>query len=242
MNKYNIYIPILYFIIHIVVYWFMSALFYLVDNHLNCRRYKIQKLDQSKKYTLSTCKIIIFNHLCIMLPMLFIYHRIYDYIGIPKDISLSEKQSNFIYTYIGNYYPSTLNICIGQIFIAFILHEIQFYWSHRLLHTSLLYPYVHKIHHEFVSPIALAAQYMHPIEFMILFFQITNVTILVGMHPITVCIWITLANLLNITSHSGYKFPFYDNDYHDYHHSSHKYNYGSLSISDDLFGTNWVKK
>ena len=34
----------------------------------------------------------------------------------------------------------------------------------RLLHHRLLYKHMHKIHHEWQAPIAMAANYAHPIE------------------------------------------------------------------------------
>ena len=37
------------------------------------------------------------------------------------------------------------------------LHEPVFYYTHRLLHYGPLYRHVHKVHHEFHAPIALAA-------------------------------------------------------------------------------------
>ena len=43
------------------------------------------------------------------------------------------------------------------------LQEISFYYIHRLLHTKYLYKHIHKMHHEYSSPISLTAIYCHPI-------------------------------------------------------------------------------
>lgn len=48
--------------------------------------------------------------------------------------------------------------------LSLLLREALFYYSHRLLHVPYLYKLIHKKHHRFTAPIALAAQYAHPIE------------------------------------------------------------------------------
>ena len=48
--------------------------------------------------------------------------------------------------------------------ICLLMREAMFYYSHRLLHVPYLYRRIHKKHHRFTAPIALAAQYAHPIE------------------------------------------------------------------------------
>ena len=39
--------------------------------------------------------------------------------------------------------------------------------TYRLLHHRYLYKYIHKKHHEWQSPVALAATYCHPLEHLI---------------------------------------------------------------------------
>lgn len=44
--------------------------------------------------------------------------------------------------------------------------EIIFYYAHRLLHLPSLHRRIHKTHHRFTAPVALATQYTHPLEHM----------------------------------------------------------------------------
>jgi len=63
-------------------------------------------------------------------------------------------------------FPSIKEI-FGQIIFFMICEDFFFYWGHRLLHHPRVYPHIHKIHHEYNITISLAAEYAHPVEFLI---------------------------------------------------------------------------
>lgn len=82
--------------------------------------------------------------------------------------------------------------------------EVLSYYSHRLLHLPRCFRSVHKQHHRYTAPMALAAQYAHPLEHLlsnVLPFEIP--ARLLGMHYVTYCIFLTIATWDTVISHSG---------------------------------------
>ena len=124
----------------------------------------------------------------------------------------------------------------------------MFYWLHRLMHTPFFYRHVHKLHHTYHQPTALASEYAHPIEHLTSnFLPLIGGPLLLRCHVITFWVWLTLRLTESYEGHSGYDlwfmpyryFPFRPGaQVHDYHHSHNKGNYGSFfTFWDKLCGT-----
>ncbi|MCJ1319788.1 hypothetical protein MMC15_005124 [Xylographa vitiligo] len=118
-----------------------------------------------------------------------------------------------------------------------LLRETLFYYAHRLLHTPALYARVHKTHHRFTAPVALAAQYAHPLEHLL-----AN-TLPVGVppaalrcHVVTFWAFLALELLETSTVHSGYDFVGWAAR-HDEHHERFSVWFGGLGWLDWLHGT-----
>jgi sterol desaturase/sphingolipid hydroxylase (fatty acid hydroxylase superfamily) len=119
------------------------------------------------------------------------------------------------------------------------------------MHTKLLYPYVHKVHHEYTATIGIASEYSHPIDFALgSAIPVVIPCILLGknMHFFTFIIWSMYRLAETTDGHSGYEFswspyrliPFSASaTYHEFHHSYNMGNYSSFFVTwDTFFGTN----
>lgn len=136
--------------------------------------------------------------------------------------------------------------------IFFMMSEdMMFHLMHRLLHHRWLYPYVHKLHHEYKTTVGLAAEYSHPIDFFLTGIVPTTLAgVLLGKytHIATVIAWNIARIFESIDGHCGYEFswspyrliPFGASaSYHDYHHSHNVGNYSSmLTFWDTVLGSN----
>lgn len=120
-----------------------------------------------------------------------------------------------------------------------VIEEVLFYYFHRLGHHRLLYKHVHKLHHEWQSPIAVTAAYAHPVEhFFVNMLPIMVGPLLLGSHPAVIWLWVFLATLTVLIHHSGYHLPFLPSpQFHDFHHLKFTGCYGVLGVLDRLHGT-----
>ncbi|KEQ94817.1 hypothetical protein AUEXF2481DRAFT_261534 [Aureobasidium subglaciale EXF-2481] len=116
--------------------------------------------------------------------------------------------------------------------------EIMFYYSHRLLHVRSFYQWIHNQHHQFKAPIALSAQYAHPLEYLfstVLPFWLP--TQLLGCHIVTCLVFWSAATVETVMAHSGYDFFGILSKKHDLHHEKNRVNFGTLGFLDWLHGT-----
>jgi len=180
-----------------------------------------------------TSKILIINHLVIV-PLLL----------------LGDIQAGFKVRLDLESFPSVKEV-IGQVIFFMLCEDFFFYWCHRLLHHPKLYPYIHKIHHEYNITISIAAEYAHPLEFLFGNILPTNSgpKILGGqVHFATLLIWTVIRLMETVDGHCGYEFSWSpyrllplsgSSIYHNFHHSHNVGNYGSFfTLWDTLCGTN----
>lgn len=131
-----------------------------------------------------------------------------------------------------------LTTVMWQFPLCCLIREIMFWHSHRLLHHPYFYVPIHKFHHRFTAPVALAAQYAHPVEH--LFANILPVSTppqMLGAHIITNWLFLGFVLLETIAVHSGYDFAGGVAKMHDLHHEKFVGNYGTIGVLDRVYGT-----
>lgn len=119
------------------------------------------------------------------------------------------------------------------------------------MHWRRIYPYFHKWHHEYKTTISIAAEYSHPIDYLISsLIPSTLGSNLLGyrMHYYSHMVWMLIRVNETADGHSGYDFPWSpyrimplgtSATYHDYHHLHNVGNYSSVFRTwDTFFGTN----
>lgn len=129
-----------------------------------------------------------------------------------------------------------------SVLIFIVGFDAYYYFSHRLLHTRLLYKYVHGVHHKVKSPSAETIFCLHPLEAVGFLSYQAIFLYFIPMHPLALIFCQRAIEYNNIMSHSGYEFYtswfrrkafiINTNSNHDEHHRLVNCNYG-------YFFTHW---
>ena len=85
-------------------------------------------------------------------------------------------------------------------FLVPFIHEVGFYFAHRLMHWPPLYKIAHNLHHRNINPGPWSGLSMHPIEHVIYFSSIL-LFFLIPSHPIHM---INLASRLGVAPAQGH--------------------------------------
>ena len=138
---------------------------------------------------------------------------------------------------------------ILSIILMILIHDTYFYWTHRLIHHSLLFKHIHIVHHSFKNPTPWASFAFHPLEAIISLGIIPIVLFLIPYHHLALLLFVTFLTVYNVIIHLGFPFPGlhrlkFSNtpEAHDHHHFTSKKNYGLyFTFWDKIMGTYWSK-
>lgn len=130
-------------------------------------------------------------------------------------------------------------------FFVPLLHELHFYWIHRLIHWRPIYSRVHKIHHRNINPGPWSGLSMHPVEHLI-YFSGFLIYWIIPAHPLHFMHLGLMAGLSPAQGHTGFDrvvagkkrslhLPYYA---HYLHHRLFDVNYADGTIPlDKWFGS-----
>jgi sterol desaturase/sphingolipid hydroxylase (fatty acid hydroxylase superfamily) len=121
-----------------------------------------------------------------------------------------------------------------------VIHEFHFFCVHRLIHTPVLYRWVHSVHHNSVNPSPWSSLSMHPVEHL-LYFAAVLYHLILPSHPLIAIYQLHIAGFGAVPGHVGFdKVEVTDTtavDTHAHiHYLHHKYfevNYGDGLIPID---------
>lgn len=213
---------------------FLSFLIYFIFKNKN-NRYKIQSLlhswkDVRREVKYSISSLLIFSILAFALSWL----TRNGYTQVYKEV---EEYGN-TYWYL-------------SIFLAIVIHDAHFYWTHRLLHTRWLMRKVHQTHHLSHDPTLWAAFAFHPIEAIINFSIFYVLAFAIPLHQYIFFYFFFFNSANNIIAHCGFEiFPknftthwlgkwITTSTHHNMHHKLGKGNYGLyFTWLDYVFNTN----
>jgi Delta7-sterol 5-desaturase len=140
---------------------------------------------------------------------------------------------------------------VASIFLALVIHDAYFYWTHRLLHHRRLFRRVHRIHHLSNNPTPWAAYSFSVPEAAVQAGAGLLLVYALPMHYSAFLLWMTWQIGFNVFGHCGYEvYPRWflrtwpgrlmnTPTHHALHHEKFNANYGLyFNVWDRLCGTN----
>ena len=131
--------------------------------------------------------------------------------------------------------------------LSLVLFDAWFYWFHRLIHTSRLYPRVHRWHHLTVTPVAWSNNSDRLVDNLFLQSYWLVAHFLVPAAPVVLLAHKLYDQVTGVIGHSGYEHggrwcwppsPLVGVTHHDLHHRFFRCNYAThFTLWDRLMGT-----
>lgn len=119
------------------------------------------------------------------------------------------------------------------------------YWIHRMLHTRVLYKYLHKAHHKWKMPTPFASHAFHPLDGFFQSLPYHLYPFIFPLHKVVYLLLFVFVNFWTVSIHDGnYNVPkalkpfINGSAHHTDHHLYYNYNYGQFfTLWDHLGGS-----
>lgn len=131
-----------------------------------------------------------------------------------------------------------------------LVHEVYFYFTHRLMHHPLVYRRAHHIHHLSLRPSPWASFSFHPIESVLESLILPLLILFIPVHPVVFLSYLTLMTISAIINHLGFEVlpkksghhwfwgQWISGTHHGQHHKHFNCNFGLyFTFMDRLFKT-----
>ncbi len=141
---------------------------------------------------------------------------------------------------------------VFSVLLALVVHDLYFYWTHRLMHWKPLFK-MHRVHHLSHDPSPWAAFSFHPTEAVIEGGILPLLVFTLPMHPLAIATFLLIMTVMNVIGHLGHEvYPSgftrhwlgkWNNTstHHNMHHRYTRCNYGLyFNWWDALMRTNHV--
>lgn len=224
--------------LHVVLYWSCNDLTLWCLWNGFFAKYQIPRLQHEvpkRQIIVDTFKEAVLSQLIAEPLSLYLIWPLYQHCGAPA-INAPLPHFSVTFTYF---------------LVAYMANDWLFYWSHRAMHSRLLYKHIHKQHHMYRGTIGFASEFQSAIEQAISAKGATAVgALMAGCHPAIWLVWVSYRLCQTYEGHSGYCFygswlhsiGLTNSDsaaFHDFHHTRNcgNFGFGPPSYLDYCFGT-----
>lgn len=171
------------FAVMVIRYFMLAGLFYYSSN--KSLRPLITPISSSEKRTSDDIKWSVISSSVFALSGAIL-------------INLWQSGKTLIYTDIGRY--GFLYLIISLPLLMFV-HDTYFYWTHRLLHSKVLFKRFHLAHHQSRIPTAWTSFAFHPGEAIIQAIILPLMLMIIPVHWMVLVAFLMIMTILGILNH-----------------------------------------